>query len=625
VNIGIALASAAVVDAVNVGLSLAVSAAEDADSIGAAIASSAVTDVKNTGIMLASAASADAVSIGEALAVAAQVNAIVIGQALVLAVESDLESIGKAVTAAALKNPSSIGRAIAAAAAADAAKAGDILIVVAGENVAAAGEMLAVAADSDPDSVSESLLIAATIAIEDISKAVAKAAAVNATAMGVAISVASESNTVTTGQILANGAKEDPVAIGNVLAKAADVSPVSIGRSLNTSAVVNASAIGAALITAASADVSSIGEALAFGPARDTVALAALGREISVEPWMPEKAPRIGPSKTMDGYWVAVAPAQAIESSLVDQVLGKYADEAGARIKVQDVPEKPEDVPVPENGDKILSYVKLTAEGSTTDAVIASHVTLVIDKLWLIDGDIHPWSIQFNRYDEERAAWTPHLAKRSGESASEVYYTVAPSGFSLWSVSGREGEIPPKRFVVESLYAGSAYEGEELTVTSRVTNLTDSPQNYNAVLWLNSEAYMTRSVLIPGGLTKEMRFTLSLPAETYDLRMGRISRTLTIKQPKEVATAVVAVVPTVVAQPTIVKSATPTPEVVGATPTALPTSIAPTPVPTVIDSTTSTDGGGSMMFIIIAVVAALVLVGVALVIMKGRGGNRESE
>ena len=626
-SIGQALASAASVDAVNVGLALAVSAAENTDAIGSAIASSAKTDAVNTGIMLASAASADAVAVGEAIAVAAQADAVAIGRALLAGAKTDLESIGKAVTAAAVKNPSAIGVAMAVAATDDAATAGDILIVVASENVAAAGEMLAFAADSNPASISESLLIAATIAMEDISRAVAKAAAVNATAVGLAISMASESNTTTTGQILANGAKEDPVAIGKVLAKAADSSPVSIGRSLNTSALVNASAIGAALITAAGADVSSISEALAFGPARDAKALAALGQEISVEPWVPEKTPRVGPSKTGDGYWLAVASAQSIGSSLVDQVLGKYTDEAsGGQLSVQDVAEKPEDVPVPEDGDEILSYVKLTGGTSDPDTFRASHVTLVIDKLWLIEGDIHPWSIQFNRYDEERAAWTPHLAKRSGENASEVYYTVAPSSFSLWSISGREGGIPPKRFVVESMYTDTAYEGEELTATARVTNLTDSPQNYNAVLWLNSETYMTRSVLIPGGLTKEIRFTLSLPADTYDLRLGRISRTVTIKQSKEVATAVVEVVPTVAAQPTIAKSATPTPKVVGATPTALPTSIsAPSPVPTAIGPVTTTGGGLPIMFIIIGIVAVLALAGVALVIMKGRGGNRESE
>jgi len=627
-NIGRALASAASVDAVNVGLSLAVSAAENTDAVGAAIANSAKVDSSNTGSMLAYAAAADAVVVGEAIAVAAQTQPTAIGKALVAGAQTDLESIGKAVTAAAVKNATAIGIAMAVAADEDASKAGDILIVVAVQNVEAAGQLLAAAADSNAVAVSDALILAAKVAVEDISKAVAKAAAVNPDAVGEAISVAAESDTVTTGQILATGAEEDPVAIGQVLAKAADASPVSIGRSLNTGAAVNARAIGDALITAASEDVSSIGEALAFGPARDATALAALGKEISVEPWMPEKTPKLGLSKTGDGYWLAVASAQAIGSSVVDQVLGKYTDEAsGAQVAVQDVGEKPADVPVPQDGDTVLSYVKLATENVNPDDLRASHVTLVVDKLWLLDEDIHPWSIQFNRYDEDRAAWTPHLAKRSGESASEVYYTVAPSGFSLWSISGREGEIPPKRFLVESMYAGSASEGEEFTVTARVTNLTDSPQNYNAVLWLNSETYMTRSVLIPGGLTKEMRFGLALPADTYDVRLGRINRKVTVKPSLEVATVIPDVAPT--AQPTMSKPATPVVTSVPAatteaSPVAVPTEVVAAPVPTVIEPATTT-GGGFPIMIILGIVAVLALVGVGFVVMKGRGGSGQAE
>ena len=370
--------------------------------------------------------------------------------------------------------------------------------------------------------------------------------------------------------------------------------------------------------------------ALAFGPARDATALASLGKEISVEPWMPEKTPQLGLTKTGDSYWLAVGSAQSISSSVVDQVLGKYKDEsAGAQVIVQDVGDRPEDVPVPQDGDEVLSYVNLTADNVSADALQASHVTLVVDKLWLLDEDIHPWSIQFNRYDEDRAVWTPHLAKRSGENASEVYYTVAPSGFSLWSISGREGEIPPKRFLVESMYAGTASDGEEFTVTSRVTNLTDSPQNYNAVLWLNSETYMTRSVLIPGGLTKEIRFELTLPADTYDLRLGRIARTVTVKPSQQVATAVPVV--TAVAQPTISKpatSATPisTAKPVAteqATPVAAPTELA-TAIPTAI-AAPGTTGGGFPIMILVGVVVVLALLGIGFVFMKGRGGNGRSE
>jgi len=625
VNIGIALTSAAGVDGVNIGLSLAVAASENTDAIGAVIANAAKEDVINTGLMLAYAAAADAVSVGQAIAVAAQADPIVVGKALIAGVETDLDAIGKAVAAAAVKNAAATGLAIAAAADEDALKTGDILIVVAVHNVGAAGAIIAAAAAANAIAVSEALVMAGKIAIEDISKAVAKAAAVNADAIGAAMAVASELDIVVTGQIMARGAQENPIAIGRVLAKAADASPVSIGRSLNTSAIVNASAIGLALITAANTDVSAIGEALAFGPARDKKALAALGREISVEPWMPEKTPRLGITKTGDGYWLAVASPQMIESSVVDKVLGQYSDETStAQMKVEDVGVKPADVPVPQVGDEILSYVQLTSENTDANNVQASHVTLVIDKLWLLDGNIHPWSIQFNRYEEDRAVWTPHLAKRSGENASEVYYTVSPSGFSLWSISGREGEIPPKRFLVESMNAGSAYSGEEFTVTSRVTNLTDAPQNYNAVLWINSETYRTQSVLIPGGLTKEIRFVLSLPADTYELRVGRIARTVKIKPSKEI-TAVV--VPTVLAQPTITKVTTPvaTQASVIVEATSVPTTAAPTPVPTAVVEPVTTDGGGSPLMLIIGVVAVLALVGVGFVVIKGRSANKPSE
>ena len=179
------------------------------------------------------------------------------------------------------------------------------------------------------------------------------------------------------------------------------------------------------------------------------------------------------------------------------------------------------------------------------------------------------------------------------------------------------------------MYAGTASDGEEFTVTSRVTNLTDSPQNYNAVLWLNSETYMTRSVLIPGGLTKEIRFELTLPADTYDLRLGRIARTVTVKSSQQVATAVPVV--TAVAQPTISKpatSATPisTAKPVAteqATPVAAPTELA-TAIPTAI-AAPGTTGGGFPIMILVGVVVVLALLGIGFVFMKGRGGNGRSE
>ena len=78
-------------------------------------------------------------------------------------------------------------------------------------------------------------------------------------------------------------------------------------------------------------------------------------------------------------------------------------------------------------------------------------------------------------------------AKRVREDESRVYYSVVVPGFSLWAISG-SAEAPEVRFRVDdlSIQPDRLREGDEVTITAQVTNLTDEPAEFVGTLWLNA-------------------------------------------------------------------------------------------------------------------------------------------
>lgn len=174
--------------------------------------------------------------------------------------------------------------------------------------------------------------------------------------------------------------------------------------------------------------------------------------------------------------------------------------------------------------------MEMSLEGFDNQDVVAAHTTLFVEKQWLDANQVHQWSLQFNRFDDERDAWRPAPAKRVREDAERVYFSVVIPGFSLWAITGSVN-VPEVVFFVDELTItpSEAVEGEPVTIGLTVTNLTSSETEYNASLWLNSRVDTVRLVPIGANETVRVTFTVEPEVGSYDVRMDRLRGSLVVK------------------------------------------------------------------------------------------------
>ena len=288
-------------------------------------------------------------------------------------------------------------------------------------------------------------------------------------------------------------------------------------------------------------------------------ALAALGEAIPVEPFVPEDPPECDVDPTGEGAWQCVgSPAP------IDRILARYARNIpGAHVSVTDLAQAPL---APPAGRIVNSFMRLGAENFGDQDLVAAHVTLFVEKSWIQSEQVHEWSIQFSRLDEEQQAWRPAPAKRVREDQERVYFSIVVPGFSDWMISGGL-EAPEVEFRVDNLRIEppEIQEGQQATITFQVTNLTDDEAVYNSALWLNSGVNATGKVTLGAGATETVTFTASPKIGTYEIRVDRLIGSMSVVE--------------FVAPPTPVRPII-TPEVPTATPPApVLTPEAPTPIP----------------------------------------------
>ena len=87
------------------------------------------------------------------------------------------------------------------------------------------------------------------------------------------------------------------------------------------------------------------------------------------------------------------------------------------------------------------------------------------------------------------------------------------------------------RFRADNLTIGSSptAEGSEVQVQVDVTNLTTSPQEYNAVLWVNDQVNLSQGVLIAPSTPETITFSTQLGPGDYTVRVDRLLDALVIK------------------------------------------------------------------------------------------------
>jgi len=183
--------------------------------------------------------------------------------------------------------------------------------------------------------------------------------------------------------------------------------------------------------------------------------------------------------------------------------------------------------------DQVVNAIlRFTPENFQPEDMISNHVTFYVDKAWLKARRIHPWSVQFSRFDLEKGTWDPLHGKLVREDAERIFYTVAPSRFSLWAISGAS-KVPPMRFRSDRLKISplQAHTGQDVRIQLQVTNVTAQPQEYNAVLWLNGQVHASKSLTIDNNSTEPVIFDVRLNPGNYKVRVDKLYGVLTISSP----------------------------------------------------------------------------------------------
>ena len=457
-------------------------------------------------------------------------------------------SLSAAVRAADPDGVRDLAAVVGVAGATDAESTGKAVASAAREDAGAAGTLIASAGRLNADSTG---------------KVIASAAREDAASTGRAVASAAREDADSTGKAVASAAREDPESVGNSLASAAEEDPGSIGKVVARAAREDAESTGRAVAQAARANVESTGEMIvqAIIETRETnqdigtvvamlvsagraepantiaalaqtsgqsVAIAAVGRSLPTEIWVPEQGPEPGPDPTGEGFWCDCGSPAPIE-----RVLTKFASEIPqAHVAIADVLELPPGVPEQPNGRIVNSVLSFTPENFEDQDVVASHVTFFVEKSWLEANQVHQWSLQFSRFDEDSGDWVPSTAKRVREDEERVYFSVVLPAFSIWSISGSP-EATAAEFLVEDLAItpDRANQGQPVIVSAQVTNLTDERGVFNAVLWLNSQVSDSTFVDVPPNVTVPVSFSVRPMSGTYEVRIDRLLGSFTVQVP----------------------------------------------------------------------------------------------
>ena len=179
-----------------------------------------------------------------------------------------------------------------------------------------------------------------------------------------------------------------------------------------------------------------------------TVSVSHLALETppQVEPSLPQPAiVQSTPSQitfaaeTRESLWTALTDTSGSSAPTpVERILGRFTRRlTEVQTTLAGLDAAPEDAP-PLPGDQIVSSLfSVDLLGVAPEDLSVVHLTLFIEEAWLKTNGVHKWSIQFNRFDEQRGVWVPYPSKRVAENEDRHLYSVALTGFSDIAVTGQ--------------------------------------------------------------------------------------------------------------------------------------------------------------------------------------------
>ena len=284
---------------------------------------------------------------------------------------------------------------------------------------------------------------------------------------------------------------------------------------------------------------------------------------------------QVSNSQTADG-WTTIVSSPA----LIERVLGKFSRRlTNVKVSVIDLNAKPPQAPDFSSDQVVSEFFRVDATNIGPEDLLVAHLTLFIQKEWLDLNQIHKWSIEANRLDEERNIWVPFPAKRVREDEERIFYTVVVPGFSVFALTGRsEVPAPDLEATNISISPASAPAGEDVTISVNVRNNGSDSEVFPVSLWINNTIEATQTIMLGGNQTGLVTFTTREDSPgSYAVRVERLLDEFTVTQPVPTPTPT----PTATQTPTPMPTATPTATPVPPTATPTPTPVPPTPTPTI--------------------------------------------
>ena len=273
---------------------------------------------------------------------------------------------------------------------------------------------------------------------------------------------ASEDDAKLMASVIVDGAKLNLGAISSAVAGAADRRDISklleaaaalddgtTGRIFNTAILLAPGNVVAAIVRAAGhgRNVTAVQTALINGLGNDTEVLDVTQLFLNVNSWLPQDIPSCG-ELDLFSFLGLIWNCLRNSPAPITGILAKFAGLLpAARINVAELLDLPSGVPGLPAGRVVNSYLMLNAGGLLKRGHLAAAATLFVERSWLDANQVHEWSVQFSRFDDDKGDWRPVTATRQQSGLQEgvpgVFYTVAIPGFSLWAITGSTGVPAP--------------------------------------------------------------------------------------------------------------------------------------------------------------------------------------
>ena len=300
-----------------------------------------------------------------------------------------------------------------------------------------------------------------------------------------------------------------------------------------------------------------------------------------VDPSLPAPVPFVQTGVTtytigqiLRGAWGTIVGSPAP----IERILARAnEDRQDVRVVVRDLISTPNDIPDLPSGLILNEMFSVSLENVEPGDFSMAHVTTFVEQSWLEANNVHKWSVEFNRFDEDLNQWVPFPTKRVREDQQRISYTMVVPGFSTVAITGRpEQALPPQIFDVSglSVFPPRPTTGDDIIVQARVRNTSNQTAVYPAHLWVDDIIDETRLIVVEAGQTAPIRFNKLRPEGQFKIRVDRLIGSLTVGTPPT---------PT----PTPTDTPIPSTPTVGPSPTPGPTDT-PTPPPTATPRPTST-------------------------------------